>query len=548
MSICKFIPAKTLQWKYHKYDEVELWIAGNNTEIIIDTILKYTHNIKHIKEDILKNILISIDYHFGIIIITKNWSVAATDCVRSYPIFWKKTKSRYLISPQANRIAEVSNSIVDENQRLAFQMSGYTIGSFTLWKNINNINPGEFIIFNNKKELIIKKYFQYKPWKINNHDKSQFKKHLKIEIKSLISKLIKKADGKTIIVPLSAGLDSRLIASGLREFNYKNVKCFSYGLKNNYESKASETIAKKLGYNWVFVEMNIKISKNYFQSSEYKEFLDATNDGCATPSIQDVYAINILLKNGYIKKNDIIVNGNSGDFISGGHIPQEGLKWGKSANIKSILDTISEKHLEKHYGLWEKLLNKKNKNIIKRELEKNLINHFISNKELKMIYGLLELLEFENRQCKYVINLQRVYDFYKLNWLLPLWDKSFINFWANVPIEYKIDQKLYKETLEELNMGQVWDKQYNYKYKLHSKSLILLRFLCKIFFVFIGKNMWHKFDRKYILYWTDNLCGQAILSYTDIIRNKYGARHSVSWHALKSEENNLKSNWQNIKL
>ena len=64
------------------------------------------------------------------------------------------------------------------------------------------------------------------------------------QIEKTIKNIIKDANGATIIIPLSAGLDSRLIASGLKNFNYNNVKCFSYGLKNNYETLSSKKFQK----------------------------------------------------------------------------------------------------------------------------------------------------------------------------------------------------------------------------------------------------------------------------------------------------------------
>ena len=85
------------------------------------------------------------------------------------------------------------------------------------------------------------------------------------------------------MVPLSAGLDSTISCIRLKSIlNYNNVKCFSYGLKNNYESNASKIIAKKLGYNWTFVEVNQRKAKKYYLSKEYKNFISNKVDGCAS--------------------------------------------------------------------------------------------------------------------------------------------------------------------------------------------------------------------------------------------------------------------------
>ena len=107
----------------------------------------------------------------------------------------------------------------------------------------------------------------------------------------------------------------------MKHFNYNNVKCFSYGLKNNYEAIASKKISKKLGYEWTFVEINHCKAKSFYKTKKYKKYLEGSVDGCATSTIQGLYAVNELVESRFIKK-DIIINGNSGDFITGGHIPK----------------------------------------------------------------------------------------------------------------------------------------------------------------------------------------------------------------------------------
>ena len=74
------------------------------------------------------------------------------------------------------------------------------------------------------------------------------------------------------------------------------------------------------------------------------------------------------MKEGLLKK-DIIINGNSGDFISGGHIPKPtaNILIDKN-NLKLHLEKIIQAHIEKHYSLWDTLNTKCNEDIIKKEL------------------------------------------------------------------------------------------------------------------------------------------------------------------------------------
>ena len=135
--------------------------------------------------------------------------------------------------------------------------------------------------------------------------------------------MINSANGRQIIVPLSGGLDSRFIVTGLRKFNYKNVICISYGLKNNIEAILAKKIAKKLGYKWIFIEYKPKKFKRYFYSEDYNKYLTYCDSLTSIHFIGEYYMLKELDDNSLIEKDAIFVNGQSGDFITGNHIPSE---------------------------------------------------------------------------------------------------------------------------------------------------------------------------------------------------------------------------------
>ena len=80
-------------------------------------------------------------------------------------------------------------------------------------------------------------YHQWKPWKKTKLGITKLKKELKEINNNIIEKLIKSCSSRKIIIPLSAGYDSRFILSGLIDKGYKNIITFSYGRKNNREAK-----------------------------------------------------------------------------------------------------------------------------------------------------------------------------------------------------------------------------------------------------------------------------------------------------------------------
>ena len=159
-----------------------------------------------------------------------------------------------------------------------------------------------------------------------------------------------RANGRQIAIPLSAGLDSRLIASGLKHLGTKNLVCFSYGLENNFEAKAAKIIADTLGVAWHFVPLSVRQQRQFFKTPTYQSYLNFTHNYTSTPFQQDLYPLHSMLMTGTIDNDALVVNGNTGDFISGGHIPAS------IRNINALTGdayaTFIDEFLKKHLSLW----------------------------------------------------------------------------------------------------------------------------------------------------------------------------------------------------
>ena len=145
-----------------------------------------------------------------------------------------------------------------------------------------------------------------------------------------------------------------------------------------------------------------------------------------------------------------------------------------------------------------------------------------------------EYSEFIDRQSKYVITGQRTYEYYGHHWRLPLWDDEYLFFWQQVPLDFKLKQKLYLEMLKTNNYGNVWGDDIPLNKKtIVPKWIIPLRFICKIPFGFFGKEgkkSWKQFDMSFFYYFRDVTHMMDTINYTRIIKDIFKRPNfHVSW-------------------
>lgn len=146
-------------------------------------------------------------------------------------------------------------------------------------------------------------------------------------------------------------------------------------------------------------------------------------------------------------------------------------------------------------------------------------------------YAAYEALELQDRQSKYVIARQRIYEFLGLQWRLPLWDDAYLDFWQQVPLAHKAGQVLYRDVLQATNWGGVWQgPDWQFPPRVEPAWIRAPRQLLRLAHAPFGSNRWHRFERRYLSYWMDIFAWQAIVPYRQIITDTRGARHLVAWH------------------
>ena len=367
------------------------------------------------------------------IIINKNGKLlAATDIIRSFPIFYKKEKEVLTISDDIYSITNTETKI-DEKAKRIFRATGYVTGSATLAEDVKQIEAGQYISLEDN-ELTPKFYHTF----IQKTEKKSFDE-AKSELRTIMGRVGKRLatllGGRPVAIPLSGGLDSRIIAFLLRENGYNNVKCFTYGVqKGNPELERARKVAETLGYDWIFIDYNLYKNNNFLGTEQFANYVNHASQLCSKFYFSEYFAAEYL-KNGLgLPLETVFIPGHSGDSISGSHLRPY---MNNYHNIKTIAKTIQYSQ----FNLIEMSGEERRK--CTKEIAMQLSRDNCTD------YQAFENWIMKERQAKYIVNSCRIWEFHGYKYALPLWDKELADFLIRQPFEYRLYQKLYRTVLKE---------------------------------------------------------------------------------------------------
>ncbi len=463
---------------------------------------------------------------FAFVYVGENFSIAVVDRVASRPLVFGLSNSG--VTLVGCRLTDFDNSRfaeefreTDDDGAMQIALGGQTVGFRTIRKNLSFLTAGHALISSTQAKQEIMRYWRFEPWQYRSGDRKTLKAEAAEVLLDVLSSLDREAGARPIAIPLSAGLDSRAIASGLRKIGRDNVVCFSYGVEGNHEAVGAKKIARKLGYEWIFVPYTQRDSRNFFTGEQWKNYELFACHGAAIPFYSDLPGLEKLITASPGLQEAIFVNGQSGDFISGMHLP-DALE--PLANWPDIATAICDKH----FSLWQKLKTRDRISAIDEELLKFLLSIDTPPCEPHIAGALYETSEFYDRQSKYVIGGQRQYELLGLEWDLPLWREPVVEFFGKLPPREKQGQALYSEMLYEENWGAVWRPLRHSKW-VQPRKIRWMRRIAKVLCAAFGHAAWRRADQRLFAYWMDPLRIYAIEPYSRILLDTLGHRSSVSW-------------------
>ncbi|WP_156955772.1 asparagine synthase-related protein [Solidesulfovibrio alcoholivorans] len=421
---------------------------------------------------------------FAVIAETPELLLAGVDAVRSLPLFYAEDGRGGLRLSNAARLAlavQPSPGVAPECL-LEARMAGYVTGADTLFAGLRQIPSGEYVLWPKDGRAPRREcYFAYRPREPAGATKAAWLKGLDRCITEAFGRVLERAGDAQLLVPLSGGLDSRLVACKLKELGARRILTFSYGMPGNQEAATARKVAAALDLPWVDACSRRGRARSIGRSEALRRYFDYADGLCSLPSVPEFECFQTLRERGLLEPGAVVVNGQSGDFLTGGHIPRAFLEPGKG------LDDVVAHILGKHYALWQDLLTPENLAVVRRRVAADLQARADGEPCPENLAAWYEGWEWRERQCKLVVNGQRLYEFFGLGWELPLWDFDLARFYETVPLDWRLDQGLFKEYLAAYDYRQVFSAIARPSFGYFGPSRFWLPYATMAMRVFLGR-------------------------------------------------------------
>ena len=389
-------------------------------------------------ESELKALLRESNGMFSVVIKRDHGWIAAVDRARSFPLFYRKTKEGWDVSEEVDALFSPGESkMINQKSACVFRFTGYTISNTTLLEGVYQVQPGEMVCRGDEQSENLF-YFRFAK-KETTVSYEEAKQQLSDILQRVGKRLVTSLEGRPVAVPLSGGLDSRLIVYLLHQQQYKNVTCFTYGKRqHNHELSRSQRVAEHFGYPWLLVDYQQLGQCNLSKDSDFQSYSHYAFQYSAKCYLSE-YLAAVYLRNQQILSHDtVVLPGHSGDTIGGSHVRPYMLNYRSDKQV--IKDLIYN-----HFNLFE------THGSDRCEITRQLNDLFRQSEYRDLSYAeKMKAWVLRERHGKYIVNSCRLWEYMGCSFLLPLWDSELVDFFAALPIKFRLHKKLYEEVLWEL--------------------------------------------------------------------------------------------------
>ncbi len=373
--------------------------------------------------------------HWAAILERDDRVVVVQDLVRSFPLFYS-----FRGAPTVSDDIETARAAAGDPGRAPaaveeFLHLGYVTGSDTLFTGISQLQMGERVVLD--PSAVLERSFS----RTVRHDapgltdEDALDARFDAALGTALDRAFEWIGERQVVVPLSGGLDSRLLAVLLKQRGVDKVLNFTYGVGETREVGISRAVSEALGQRWEFVQYTPEELRRAWATAAAGDFIRDAYAGAALPHVQDWYAITRLRERGLIDDDAVFLPGHT---IVGNMHDEQVLDEPGAVTRERLLDLIVHHHSS---------IRPKPDTILGNAGFVEKVDQFLD----RIGYdgspvSRLDALESWNlmeRQTKYINHSVRGYEHFGYAWALPMLDVELYDVWDEFDLSIAKDRAWY---------------------------------------------------------------------------------------------------------
>ena len=397
--------------------------------------------------------------------------VLAQDRLRSWPLFWAledlggpehagdcgtdpgKARSgrRLVISDDSTLMrGAVTSPRLDPRARREFLDAGFVTGTDTLLAGVHQTEQGAIVHIDRatgKARAVNHSLARFSEEADMVADPEEFAALLSEALDAGLGRVLEDLDRRPgsprLVLPLSGGLDSRLLAAWLTLHGaLDRTVAFTYGRPGSREVEVSRSVAEAVGLEWHAVEYVPADLREAWQTQDAADFLEYSYALGALPHVQDWYALRSLLAQGVLRRGDVVLPGHT--IV--GNMHDEWMLEEPTITRGRVAKAIITHHQDLQGGQKRAWADPYRAAKVKEFLA---LRPFTGSP--RDVQSILESYNVRERQTKYINNSMRAYEHLGLDWALPMLDVEFWSAWHRGAVELTARRDFYA-----VFIGRLW--------------------------------------------------------------------------------------------
>lgn len=250
-------------------------------------------------------------------------------------------------------------------------------------------------------------------------------------------RLVRYLDGRTAIIPLTGGYDSRMIAYQLHRLRYPHVVAINYGMPGNRDAVRGEEIARRLGIEYHFIPSIRPTDGSYIDDTDYHDYMRYLSGLSSCYYYQEYRPAQWLADT---LGGGVVLPGHQGDDLGGSQLIRPSYRRGTVPRAQVA------RHLAEHMG-WHQDYSRDVRQRLVHQHEALLASYPEGLAEGQYI----ELFMQYERIAKYNLNSQASWRYYGFDTAGMMLDQDLANYAYSLSLSYRYGKRLHEDLC-----GEIW--------------------------------------------------------------------------------------------